>query len=193
MTTPTWLRTRSIPASTRRPWSEHRHRPEVVAGTRRDRDLTRSAEGAPIEAQDRHSTSDGPVRYTAPSVVFEQADGGRQEVGGFQPFEAYDTALANLDVSLNPRPPPPIPRSAQRLPERPDHCGDGRGSTTVRPRGGGPDGHRRAVLGLAGEGTLVCEPVGGTRASTSAVVDRSGAGRPVQALAHPRGRACGTG
>jgi hypothetical protein len=55
--------------------------------------------------QDRHSTSDGPVRYTAPSVLFEQ-DGRSFEVGGFQPFEAYDTALANLDPSLERRPAP---------------------------------------------------------------------------------------
>ena len=55
--------------------------------------------------QDRHSTSDGPVRYTAPSVIFEQ-DGRSFEVGGFQPFEAYDTALANLDPSLTRRPAP---------------------------------------------------------------------------------------
>jgi hypothetical protein len=55
--------------------------------------------------QDRHATSDGPVRYTAPSVIFEQ-DGRSFEVGGFQPFEAYDTALANLDTSLERRPAP---------------------------------------------------------------------------------------
>jgi len=50
-------------------------------------------------------TSDGPVRYTAPSVIFEQ-DGRSFEVGGFQPFEAYDTALANLDPTLTRRPAP---------------------------------------------------------------------------------------
>ena len=62
-----------------------------------DRARARSAEGSPTHAQDRFSTSDGPVRYTAPSVIFEHEDGGSYEVGGFQPFEAYDTALANLD------------------------------------------------------------------------------------------------
>jgi hypothetical protein len=44
------------------------------------------------------------VRYTAPSIIFETADGKSLEVGGFQPVEAYDTALANLDVSLERRP-----------------------------------------------------------------------------------------
>jgi protein-disulfide isomerase-like protein with CxxC motif len=77
--------------------------PEIVAAYEADRAHARSAEGSPTHAQDRFSTSDGPVRYTAPSVIFEHADGGHFEVGGFQPFEAYDTALANLDVTLKRR------------------------------------------------------------------------------------------
>jgi len=76
---------------------------DIVAAYEADRARARSAEGSPTHAQDRFSTSDGPVRYTAPSVIFEHADGGRLEVGGFQPFEAYDTALANLDVTLTRR------------------------------------------------------------------------------------------
>ena len=77
--------------------------PEVAAAYEADRARARSAEGSPTHAQDRFSTSDGPIRYTAPSVIFESADGARFEVGGFQPFEAYDTALANLDVTLKRR------------------------------------------------------------------------------------------
>jgi hypothetical protein len=80
--------------------------PHVVELYEADRAAARSADGAPIHAQDRHSTSDGPVRYTAPSVIFEHEDGGRFEVGGFQPFEAYDTGLANLDPGLERRPAP---------------------------------------------------------------------------------------
>jgi 2-hydroxychromene-2-carboxylate isomerase len=80
--------------------------PEIVALYEADRALARSADGSPTHAQDRFSTSDGPVRYTAPSVIFEHRDGGRLEVGGFQPFEAYDTALANLDPRLERRPAP---------------------------------------------------------------------------------------
>jgi len=80
--------------------------PEIVALYEADRALARSAEGSPTHAQERHSTSDGPVRYTAPSVIFEHEDGGRFEVGGFQPFESYDTGLANLDPRLERRPAP---------------------------------------------------------------------------------------
>ncbi len=68
-----------------------------------DRARARSADGTPTHVQGRHSISDGPVRYTAPSVLFEHPDGRRVEVGGFQPFEAYDTALANLEPGLERR------------------------------------------------------------------------------------------
>lgn len=80
--------------------------PGVVAAYEADRERARSAEGSPTHAQGRFSTSDGPVRYTAPSVIFDHEDGRSLEVGGFQPFEAYDTALANLDPALERRPAP---------------------------------------------------------------------------------------
>lgn len=80
--------------------------PDVLAAYERDRERARSAEGTPTHVQGRHSDSDGPVRYTAPSVVFEHPTGRTLEVGGFQPFEAYDTALANLDPTLARRQPP---------------------------------------------------------------------------------------
>jgi 2-hydroxychromene-2-carboxylate isomerase len=80
--------------------------PEVRAAYEADRDRSRSAAGTPTHAQGRHAESDGPVRYTAPSIVFEHPGGRSIEVGGFQPFESYDTALANLDSSLQRRPPP---------------------------------------------------------------------------------------
>ena len=45
------------------------------------------------------------MRYTAPSLVFDGPDGQRLEVGGFQPIEAYDVVIANLDPTLERRPP----------------------------------------------------------------------------------------
>jgi hypothetical protein len=36
-------------------------------------------------------------------VIFETPDGRWLEVGGFQPFESYDNALANLDPTLERR------------------------------------------------------------------------------------------
>jgi protein-disulfide isomerase-like protein with CxxC motif len=70
-----------------------------------DRAESRTAEGRPIHAQGREANTDGAVRYTAPSVIFTHPDGGSLEVGGFQPLESYDTALANLDVGLERRAP----------------------------------------------------------------------------------------
>ena len=80
--------------------------PEVVAAYEADRARARSAAGTPTHVQGRHAESDGPVRYTAPSVLFEHPEARSLEVGGFQPFASYDTALANLDSSLERRPPP---------------------------------------------------------------------------------------
>jgi 2-hydroxychromene-2-carboxylate isomerase len=85
--------------------------PAIVSLYETDKELTRTAEGTPIHAQERHSTSDGPVRYTAPSVIFER-DGVRADVGGFQPFESYDNALANLAPDLERRPAPADPADA---------------------------------------------------------------------------------
>jgi predicted DsbA family dithiol-disulfide isomerase len=74
----------------------------------RDRAEARTAAGSPAELQGKTAASDGPVRYTAPSVVFER-DGRRLEAGGFQPVEAYDVLVANLDPTLDREPVPPSP------------------------------------------------------------------------------------
>src|SRR4051794_14695235 len=71
-----------------------------------DRAETRSAAGRPIEFQGRSATTpEGEVRYTAPSVIFTADDGSSLEAGGFQPVEAYDLCIANLDTSLTRREP----------------------------------------------------------------------------------------
>jgi protein-disulfide isomerase-like protein with CxxC motif len=82
---------------------------DVVAAYEEDRARARTAAGSPTEFQGRAANTDGAVRYTAPSLVFETADGRRLEAGGFQPVEAYDVLLANLDRTLDRRPPPEDP------------------------------------------------------------------------------------
>jgi 2-hydroxychromene-2-carboxylate isomerase len=79
--------------------------PEVVAAYEADRAAARTAAGSPTEFQGRAANTDGAVRYTAPSLVFETPDGHRLEAGGFQPIEAYDVVIANLDPGLERRPP----------------------------------------------------------------------------------------
>jgi predicted DsbA family dithiol-disulfide isomerase len=81
---------------------------DVVEAYDRDRREARSAQGSAAELQGKTATTDGPVRFTAPSVSFEV--GGRLLVaGGFQPVEAYDVLIANLDPTLDRQPPPKTP------------------------------------------------------------------------------------
>jgi len=79
--------------------------PEVVEAYERDKTEARTAAGTAAEAQGKTSTSDGPVRFTAPSIVFELA-GRRLVAGGWQPVLAYDVIVANLDPTLERTPPP---------------------------------------------------------------------------------------
>jgi len=80
----------------------------VNAAYEADKAQARSAAGGPTEFQGKAAVSDGLVRYTAPSVVFE-ADGRHLEAGGFQPIEAYDVLIANLDATLERFAPPEGP------------------------------------------------------------------------------------
>jgi 2-hydroxychromene-2-carboxylate isomerase len=76
--------------------------PEVTELYERDRREARSAAGGPAELQGKTATTDGPVRYTAPSVILER-DGRRMEAGGFQPVQAYDVLIANLAPDIERR------------------------------------------------------------------------------------------
>jgi protein-disulfide isomerase-like protein with CxxC motif len=83
--------------------------PDVREAYESDRARARTAAGSPTEAQGRAANTDGAVRYTAPSLIFEAGDGRSLEVGGFQPLEAYDVAVANLEPTLDRRPSPGDP------------------------------------------------------------------------------------
>jgi predicted DsbA family dithiol-disulfide isomerase len=82
--------------------------PAVTEAYERDKAAARTAAGSPSELQGKTAASDGPVRYTAPSIVFE-ADGRKLEAGGFQPVEAYDVLVANLDPGIERKPVPESP------------------------------------------------------------------------------------
>jgi 2-hydroxychromene-2-carboxylate isomerase len=82
--------------------------PEVTEAYEADRAASRQAEGSPAEFQGKTAASDGPVRFTAPSVVFG-SNGTALTAGGFQPVEAYDVLIANLDPGLDRREPPETP------------------------------------------------------------------------------------
>jgi 2-hydroxychromene-2-carboxylate isomerase len=134
--------------------------PEIVSLYEADKEHARTAAGTPIEVQGRHSTSDGPVRYTAPSVIFER-DGRREDVGGFQPFESYDNALANLAPDLERRAAPADP--AEGLAAFPYGLTTAELAWVMRPSDLAevdiPETSRRLVE-LAHEGAVAGEPVG---------------------------------
>jgi len=95
--------------------------PRVSDAYEADKRDTRQAEGGPTHFQGKARQTDGPVRYSAPSLVFESRDAGggvrRLEAGGFQTIEAYDVLIANLDPTLRREPAPEGPAPAlERFP-----------------------------------------------------------------------------
>jgi protein-disulfide isomerase-like protein with CxxC motif len=90
---------------------------QVSAAYEADRALARTAAGGPTEFQGKAAQSDGPVRFTAPSLIMRSGE-RTLEGGGFQPVEAYDVLVANLDPTLQREPPPDSPLAAlERFPE----------------------------------------------------------------------------
>ena len=133
--------------------------PEVTAAYEADKAASRTAVGSAAELQGKTATTDGPVRFTAPSVVFE-SNGTSLVAGGFQPVEAYDVLVANLAPGLERKAPPEDP--APLL----DHFPGGlttqevaalmtHGNDAVDRRGA-----EAALLELVAEGRAVREPLG---------------------------------
>jgi predicted DsbA family dithiol-disulfide isomerase len=91
--------------------------PEVTEAYERDRAEARTAAGSPADLQGKTAATDGPVRFTAPSVTFER-NGQRLIAGGFQPVEAYDVLVANLNPEIDREPVPETPLPLlERFPE----------------------------------------------------------------------------
>jgi 2-hydroxychromene-2-carboxylate isomerase len=133
--------------------------PEVVEAYERDRAETRSAAGSPAELQGKTATTDGPVRFTAPSVVFAR-NGTALVAGGFQPVEAYDVLIANLDPTLHREPPPESPEA---LLERFHDGLTTQEVAALMAHGNDPPDRAAAeqrLLELVAEGTARREPLG---------------------------------
>jgi 2-hydroxychromene-2-carboxylate isomerase len=133
--------------------------PEVTEAYERDRAEARSAAGSAAELQGKTATSDGPVRYTAPSLGVAR-NGLSLMAGGFQPVEAYDALLANLDPTLERRPAPDTPQPLL------EHFADGvttQEAAALMTRGNdAPDraAAEAALIELVAEGAAVREPLG---------------------------------
>jgi predicted DsbA family dithiol-disulfide isomerase len=134
--------------------------PDVTREYERDKAEARTAAGTPAESQGKTSVSDGQVRFTAPSLVFER-DGRRLVAGGWQPMLAYDVIIANLEPELTRTPPPESPEPLlERFPD---------GLTTAEVAAllaRGPDyiadheAAERLLVPLVAEGSAVRVPLG---------------------------------
>jgi hypothetical protein len=133
--------------------------PEVTEAYKADRAAARTAGGTAAELQGKTATSDGPVRFTAPSVVFER-DGLRLVAGGFQPVEAYDILITNIDPTLDRRPTPETP--APLLEFFRDGLATQEVAALMTDGNDTPDrdAAERALMELVAAGEAVREPVG---------------------------------
>jgi 2-hydroxychromene-2-carboxylate isomerase len=133
--------------------------PDVTAGYQQDKAEARTAAGSPAELQGKTAQTDGPVRFTAPSLVFEHG-GQRLVAGGFQPVEAYDVLVANLDPALERREAPETP--APLLERFPDGLTTQEVAALLTRGNDAPnrDAAERALLELVAAGEARRTPVG---------------------------------
>ena len=132
---------------------------DVVAAYEADRARARTAAGSPTEFQGRAANTDGAVRYTAPSLVF-QTDGRCLEAGGFQPIEAYDVVVANLDPTLPRR--EPASDAIEVLAAFDYPLASAEVAAAMTPHLGAPDllAAETALIGAVGDGRAVRTAVG---------------------------------
>ncbi|HZU61020.1 MAG TPA: DsbA family protein [Solirubrobacteraceae bacterium] len=133
--------------------------PDVVEAYRSDRFESREAAGSAAELQGKTRVTDGPVRFTAPSLILER-DGLRLVAGGFQPVEAYDVLVANLDPTLTRQDPPETPEPL--LNRFPDGLTTQEVAALLAGNNQTPDraAAETALLELVADGRAVRQPVG---------------------------------
>jgi hypothetical protein len=133
--------------------------PEVTESYERDRAEARTAAGSAAELQGKTATTDGPVRFTAPSLVFELGD-ARLIAGGFQPVEAYDVLVANLDPGIERQPPPESP--APLLERFADGLTTQEVAALMTEGNDAPDrvAAERTLIELVADGVAMREPLG---------------------------------
>ncbi|HWD11195.1 MAG TPA: hypothetical protein VG366_05090 [Solirubrobacteraceae bacterium] len=132
----------------------------TVSAYEDDKAETRTAAGGATEFQGKARQTDGPVRFSAPSLVFENAQGLRVEAGGFQPIEAYDVLVANLDRTLDRRDPPETALGA--LGEAPGGLSTQEVAAIMAHGNDAPDRNvaERALIELSGEARVRREALG---------------------------------
>jgi predicted DsbA family dithiol-disulfide isomerase len=132
---------------------------DVTEAYRRDRAEARRAAGSAAELQGKTATDGDQVRFTAPSIVF--ARGAHQLVaGGFQPVEAYDVLVANLDPGLRRE---PVPETVAPLLARfPDGLTTQEVAALMARSNDAPDRQaaEQALLELVADGAASRQPLG---------------------------------
>jgi 2-hydroxychromene-2-carboxylate isomerase len=164
--------------------------PEVEEAYQRDRAEARSAEGSAASLQGKTANSDGVERFTASTLIFER-DGQRLVAGGWQPLAAYDVIVANLDPTLDCR--PPVGDPAELLRELPYGLTTREVALAMAARNDEPD-DAAAAEALSSSGAVERQPLGDDAlwrpASTSArpalhgARERAPAGQPRVASDH---------
>lgn len=126
-----------------------------------DRAEVRTATGSPTEFQGKAANTDGAVRYTAPSLLFAHRDGRTFEAGGYQPVEAYDVVIANLDATLERR--GPAEDVAEALATFPYALTTREVAAVMAPHLAAPDDRaaETALIDAAAAGTVRRESIGG--------------------------------
>jgi 2-hydroxychromene-2-carboxylate isomerase len=133
--------------------------PDVREAYEGDKAESRRAAGSAAELQGKTRITDGPVRFTAPSLVLEH-NGVRLVAGGFQPVEAYDVLVANLDPTLERQDPPENPGSL--LERFPDGLTTQEVAMVMAQNNRTPDraAAESALLELVAEGRAARQPLG---------------------------------
>lgn len=131
----------------------------VEEAYQRDRAEARAAEGSPSSLQGRTAQTDGPERYTAPTLFFDRDD-TRLEAGGHQPLGAYDVLVANLAPEIELRGPAEEPLAV--LEESPHGLTTREVSTVLAGHDQAPDDDSAtaALLELVGRGEASRVPLG---------------------------------
>jgi predicted DsbA family dithiol-disulfide isomerase len=133
--------------------------PRTLAAYEQDKTETRTAAGGPTDFQGKARQTDGPIRYSAPSLVFE-CDGRRLEAGGFQVVDVYDALIANLDPKLAREAPAEDPREA--LARFPGGLVSQEVAAIMAPNNALPDrgAAERSLIELVGAGQATRTPLG---------------------------------
>lgn len=79
--------------------------PDTAAALAADMDAARHPTPEALAQDGRLAPWEGGRRYTCPSLEFERPDGRRLSAPGFQPWESYELAVANLLPNVARRPP----------------------------------------------------------------------------------------